>query len=142
MAPYTRRRRDRGGNRFAAALRGQQWRIGLFLVAMLVTCVNMNRLMSDPHAEHVTKGIQRHLPKNGSRNASSVRTAAGSDATEALPRQNAADQKLRGKQQVQLPRTTGGNSGYTRRCHLQEHAEYTGEVVKWGSDHLQVTPGP
>lgn len=149
--PIARRRRDlaRSGNRLAAVLRSR-WRILLFLVAVLATCLNMNRLMSVTHAEHVAKGIRRQLPEKGI--AESILSAAGDDP-EALQqrgkggRSRSGQEKLRGKRQVKLPKTTGsasaradggGSASSERRFHVQEHAEYAGDVVKWGSEHLQV----
>lgn len=132
--PYTRRRKSRSGSRVTAALRS--WRVLVFAAALLITFWTMNQYMSNQHAEHVTKGITRRQKDDAAAMHATASGTAGSI--------NGASQKLRGKQQVKQPRTTGsGSSGAAadsneRTCSTQEHAEYGGDVVKWGTDHLTV----
>lgn len=132
--PYTRRRKSRSGSRVTAALRS--WRVLVFAAALLITFWTMNQYMSNQHAEHVTKGIMRRQNDDAAMHA----TASGAAGSS-----NGASQKLRGKQQVKQPRTTGSGSSGTaangdeRTCSTQEHAEYGGDVVQWGTAHLTDT---
>jgi hypothetical protein len=106
----------------------------LFGAALLATFFTMQQYMSSQHAQHVSKGItRRHLPKT----EDAVRSSASGMGTA----KTKGDQQLRSKQQVKQPRTTGSksaNGGDERRCTTQEHAEYSGDVVKWGTDHMTV----
>lgn len=129
-----RRRASRGGGRNAAAAL-RSWRVLLFGAALLVTFYTMQQYMSRNHAEHATGITRRQLPEEA---AASRASASGTDSA-----RSDTSQRLRGKQQVKQPRTTGsgssaaGSSG-ERQCSIQEHAEYGGDVVKWGTDHLTV----
>ena len=130
------RRKGRGSVRNAAAAL-QSWRILLFVAALLATFITMQQYMSGQHAQHVSKGItRRHLPDL--EGASHV-TASSMDNAEGK-----TQQRLRGKQQVKQPRTTGSSApagGDERQCSIQEHAEYSGDVIKWGTEHMMVRVG-
>lgn len=127
------RRKSRGSVRNAAVAL-QSWRILLFVAALLATFVTMQQYMSGQHAQHVSKGItRRHLPESEGASHASVNSMKTADSK--------TDQRLRSKQQVKQPRTTGSSAsagGDERQCTTQEHAEYAGDVVKWGTGHLTV----
>lgn len=133
-----RRRASRsGGRNAAAALRS--WRVLLFGAALLMTFYTMQRYMSTNHAEHVSKGITRRQLPEESGTSGALRASA--DSTDSA--RNDTSQRLRGKQQAKQPQTTGSGfdtagGSYARACSVQEHAEYTGDVVKWGTDHIMV----
>ncbi len=132
------------------------WRVILLAAALIATFVNLNRLLNNQHAEHVSGGIKRKQVNDGGAAAAPVAAArldgsvAGALGVAKAPGSvgrtgggsEAARAQLRGEIASAPISSSGAGAGPDATCHVQPHTEYGGSVVKWGDGHLKVCGAP